>query len=48
MHRVLLTMGRQGIIIFIPKGDQSDATRNPSFYDGTYTYLKKIGIKEII
>ncbi len=47
-YRVLLTRARQGIIIFVPKGDQSDATRNPLFYDETYSYLKKVGMKEII
>lgn len=46
-YRVLLTMSRQGMIIFIPKGSDSDATRDKVFYDGTYEYLKNIGIEEI-
>jgi len=46
-YRVLLTRARQGVVIFVPKGDQTDATRNPKFYDGTFEYLKEIGIKEI-
>ncbi|MEQ8554200.1 MAG: DUF2075 domain-containing protein [Cyclobacteriaceae bacterium] len=46
-YRVLLTRARQGMIIFIPKGNQTDHTRLPSFYDGTYEYLLKCGIKEI-
>jgi hypothetical protein len=33
--------------IFVPKRDQSDATRNPLFYDDTYSYIKEIGMKEI-
>ena len=46
-YRVLLTRARQGFVIFIPEGDQEDLTRIPQFYDGTYNYLKEIGIKEI-
>ena len=45
--RVLLTRARQGMIIFVPKGDTNDQTRLPIFYDGIYNYLKEIGIKEI-
>jgi hypothetical protein len=54
-YRVLLTRARQGIIICIPKGNSrltpegfpEDPTRLPEFYDGTYEYLKSIGIREI-
>lgn len=54
-YRVLLTRARQGIIICIPFGNKNlthdgypeDATRLPEFYDGTYNYLKSIGIEEI-
>ena len=46
-YRVLLTRARQGVIIFVPKGDVEDETRSPEFYDGTYNYLKEIGIEEI-
>ena len=54
-YRVLLTRARQGIVICIPKGNNNltqegfpeDPTRLPNFYDGTYEYLKSIGIKEI-
>ncbi len=45
--RVLLTRARQGMIIFIPKGDQADQTRLPEFYDETFEYLKEIGIPEL-
>lgn len=41
-YRVLMTRARQGMAIFIPKGDDNDATRRESFYDGTYEYLKRI------
>ena len=46
-YRVLLTRARQGIVIFIPTGKTEDATIKPEFYDGTYNYLKEIGIEEI-
>ncbi len=46
-YRVLLTRARQGVVIFIPEGDLEDKTRNPEFYDGTFNYLKEIGIQEI-
>lgn len=54
-YRVLLTRARQGIIICVPKGNDrlnpegfpEDPTRLPEFYDGTYNYLKSLGIKEI-
>jgi hypothetical protein len=46
-YRVLLTRGRQGIIIFVPEGDDSDPTRQKEFYDQTYMFLKSCGIEEI-
>ncbi|MFT6879364.1 MAG: hypothetical protein ACI97P_001275 [Arcticibacterium sp.] len=46
-YRVLLTRARQGMIIFIPLGDSSDITRLESRYDGTFEYLKTIGIPEV-
>ena len=46
-YRVLLTRARQGLIIFIPEGNNEDYSRQTTFYDGTYSYLKKIGIEEI-
>jgi len=46
-YRVLLTRARQGIVIFIPHGDDKDPTALPEFYDLTYKYLSTIGIEEI-
>jgi Uncharacterized conserved protein (DUF2075) len=43
-YRVLLTRARQGMVIFVPEGNDSDGTRAPEFYDKTYTYLSGIGI----
>lgn len=46
-YRVLLTRARQGMVIFVPKGENKDHTRQKSFYDGTYDFLKACGLKEI-
>jgi hypothetical protein len=46
-YRVLLTRARQGMIIFIPKGDDKDTTRRHEYYDNTYEYLRMLGIQEI-
>lgn len=46
-YRVLLTRARQGMVIFIPEGSDIDLTRQHSFYDGTYNYLRGLGIREL-
>lgn len=46
-YRVLLTRARQGFVIFIPEGSDTDFTRQHSFYDGIYQYLKEVGITEL-
>lgn len=42
-YRVLLTRARQGMMIFIPEGSDTDGTRKREWYDGTYEYLTDIG-----
>ncbi|MBQ2903610.1 MAG: DUF2075 domain-containing protein [Clostridia bacterium] len=54
-YRVLLTRARSGMVICVPTGNPNktlngfweDSTRLPEFYDGTYEYLKSLGIEEI-
>lgn len=54
-YRVLLTRARAGMVICVPEGNANktvsgfweDSTRLPEFYDGTYQYLKSLGIEEI-
>jgi hypothetical protein len=46
-YRVLLTRARQGMVIFVPRGDRRDRTRPPDFYDGTYEFLSSCGIERI-
>jgi hypothetical protein len=43
-YRVLLTRARQGMVIFVPNGDDNDATRLSKFYNSTFDYLAEIGI----
>lgn len=54
-YRVLLTRARSGMVICVPTGNANknasgfweDSTRLPEYYDGTYQYLKSLGIEEI-
>ena len=46
-YRVLLTRARQGMVIVVPEGDETDATRKSEYYDPTFTYLRDIGFKVI-
>ena len=46
-YRVLLTRARQGMVIFIPEGNENDQTRPKQFYDGTYNYLLSLGIRNL-
>lgn len=46
-YRVLLTRARQGMIICVPEGNKQDVTRLPAFYDGTFEYLRKLGLTVI-
>jgi hypothetical protein len=47
-YRVLLTRARQGMVVFVPPGDESDPTRSPAFYDSTFNYLRELGIPALI
>ena len=54
-YRVLLTRARMGMVICVPTGNSKktvggfpeDATRLPEYYNGTYEYLKSLGLEEI-
>ena len=45
-YRVLLTRARQGMVIFVPRGDAADATRPPADYDAIYEWLGACGVLE--
>jgi hypothetical protein len=36
------------MVIFVPPGDPSDATRSPEFYDSTFRYLTELGIPTLV
>lgn len=46
-YRVLLTRARQGMVIFVPNGNDADETRKCQYYDRTYHYLTSVGICEL-
>ncbi|MFN5217360.1 MAG: DUF2075 domain-containing protein [Sphingomonadales bacterium] len=46
-YRVLLTRARQGLIIYIPEGDNLDHTRPKELYDSTFNYFQSCGIQTI-
>ena len=54
-YRVLMTRARSGMVICVPEGNAhkdengfwEDETRLPKYYDGTYQYLKSLGLEEI-
>lgn len=48
-YRVLLTRARQGMVIFVPCGvdSEEDSTRSKTYYHAIYKYLLSCGIKEL-
>ncbi|MEJ5126964.1 DUF2075 domain-containing protein [Comamonas sp. MYb21] len=47
-YRVLLTRGRQGMVVFVPKGTDEDATRAPEVYQSIYNFLKDCGFDDLM
>lgn len=43
-YRVLLTRARQGMVICVPEGHSGDHTRRADYYDGTFQYLRALGL----
>jgi DUF2075 family protein len=46
-YRVLLTRARQGMVLWVPRGDEKDGTREPGLLDATAKYLEGAGIAAI-
>lgn len=46
-YRVLLTRGRQGMIVFVPEGSRDDGTRPPQAYDDVFEFLLKCGFETV-
>ena len=43
-YRVLLTRARQGMIIFVPRGNLDDPTNRPDEFEATAQYLARCGV----
>lgn len=46
-YRVLLTRARQGMVLVVPEGSETDPTRASDFYDPTYNYFRSLGLPEL-
>ena len=46
-YRVLLTRARKGLVIWVPKGDLNDLTRDPARFDRVYDALRRAGVPEL-
>lgn len=43
-YRVLLTRARQGMVIFVPRGDPTDSTNEPADFNSTANFLLRCGM----
>jgi len=46
-YRVLLTRARQGLVVFVPKGNENDQTRPTHVYDAIFEFLRQCGLIEL-
>lgn len=46
-YRVLLTRGRQGMVVFVPEGSDEDETRAPAVYNDIYAFLVECGFNTL-
>ena len=46
-YRVLLTRARQGMIIFVPKGNAEDPTNQPEEFEATAQYFARCGVTSL-
>lgn len=46
-YRVLLTRARQGMVIFVPKGNADDPTNSPEEFESTARYLVQCGVTRL-
>lgn len=47
-YRVLLTRAREGAIVWVPRGDSRDSTRDPKRFDETAEFLIRCGLSEAL
>ena len=46
-YRVLLTRARNGLVIWVPRGDPNDPTREPERFDRVYAALRQAGVPSL-
>lgn len=46
-YRVLLTRAREGLLLWIPTGDESDPTRHPAPLDATAAFIARCGVAPV-
>ena len=46
-YRVLLTRARQGMVLFVPQGDDTDSTRSCALFDSTADFLRACGARPL-
>jgi hypothetical protein len=46
-YRVLLTRAREGMIVWVPRGDDRDLTRPSALYDAIAEYLNSCGLAQV-
>lgn len=47
-YRVLMTRAREGMVIFVPKGSDTDPTRPSHLFDATASYLEACGVHFLV
>lgn len=46
-YRVLLTRARQGVVLYVPRGEAADSTRRPEEFSLTAAFLVRCGATEM-
>jgi hypothetical protein len=47
-YRVLMTRGREGLVVWVPSGSEEDPTREPRLFDDTAQFLLTCGAQQLI
>lgn len=47
-YRVLMTRGREGLVVWVPAGSKEDPTREPRLFDDTAQFLLACGAQQLI
>ena len=46
-YRVLMTRGREGLVIWVPSGSEEDPTREPKLFDDTVEFQSRCGARQL-